>query len=235
MQCEMFAARTIRRAMTIFGLVFGLTITTTAHADVIFGTMSAPDIDVGPTLGDRLEGIVGSAGPEVKPEAGQSFPDAIARIGQTEVEPIPAISYDYAFIDALPKAQGDAQFACLAEALYFEARGETAEGVFAVAEVILNRVDSNRFPDTVCKVVNQGTGRKYACQFSYTCDGIPDVVSEHRAMTRMEKIADVMLDGAPRELTDGALYYHTNAVNPSWASVFDRVATIGVHYFYTQS
>ena len=235
MQCDVFATRAIGRAMTIAGLVLGLTFSTSAMADVTFGTKSAPDIEIGPSLGDRLQGIVGPAGPEVKPDAGQSLRDVITRRGQDDVEDLPDISYDYGFVDTLPAAEGDAQFECLAEALYFEARGETAQGVFAVAEVILNRVDSKKFPDTICKVVNQGTGRKYACQFSYTCDGLPEAVAERRTMERMEKIAAVMVDGAPRKLTDGALFYHTKAVNPSWASVFDRVTTIGAHHFYVQS
>ncbi|WP_375261304.1 cell wall hydrolase [Palleronia sp.] len=221
--------------MTIVGLVLGLTTSTAAIADVTFGTKSAPDIEIGPSLGDRLEGIVGRSGPEVKPDAQQSLRDAITRRGQGDTKDLPKISYDYGFVDTLPAADGNAQFQCLAEALYFEARGETAEGVFAVAEVILNRVDSKKFPDTICKVVNQGTGRKYACQFSYTCDGLPEAVGEPRIMERMEKIAGLMIDGAPRDLTDGALFYHTKAVSPYWASAFDRVTTIGEHHFYVQS
>lgn len=235
MQCDFFAARAVRRAMTIVGLVAGLTISTAAMADVTFGTKSAPDIELGPTLGDRLQGLVGSAAPEVKPDAGLTLRDALARDVQGEGKDLPEIEYDYGFVDTLPAADGDKQFECLSEALYFEARGEGAKGVFAVAEVILNRVDSPRFPDTICKVVNQGTGRMHACQFSYTCDGIPEVVGERRTMDRMEKIAGLFIDGAPRELTDGALFYHTKAVNPYWASAFDRVATIGEHHFYVQS
>eukprot|EP00581_Thalassiosira_minuscula_P035425 CAMPEP_0184455124 /NCGR_PEP_ID=MMETSP0740-20130409/22369_1 /TAXON_ID=385413 /ORGANISM="Thalassiosira miniscula, Strain CCMP1093" /LENGTH=142 /DNA_ID=CAMNT_0026826875 /DNA_START=64 /DNA_END=489 /DNA_ORIENTATION=- len=83
----------------------------------------------------------------------------------------PQIEYSKAWLDAQPKAAGGEQFACLAEALYFEARGETVKGQFAVAEVILNRVKSAQFPNSLCGVIKQGTGRKYQCQFTYTCDG----------------------------------------------------------------
>ena len=114
------------------------------------------------------------------------------------------------------------------------ARGETPKGQFAVAEVILNRVDSAQFPDTVCGVVNQGTGRKYQCQFTYTCDGLSDVVRDAASYRDVGKIAKLMLDGAPRALTDGAEFYHTKAVNPRWAKVFDRTTTIGAHRFYAQ-
>lgn len=129
-------------------------------------------------------------------------------------------------------ASGDAQWECLTQALYFEARGESVRGQFAVAEVILNRVDSSLFPNTACKVINQGTGRKFACQFTFTCDGHPEVIREKAAHHRMGKIAKLMLEGAPRDLTDGATYYHTKAVNPRWARKFARTTTIGVHHFY---
>ncbi|MEM9435001.1 MAG: cell wall hydrolase [Pseudomonadota bacterium] len=135
----------------------------------------------------------------------------------------------------MPPAKGDAQWACLTEALYFEARGETVQGQIAVAEVILNRADSTRFPDTVCDVINQGTGRKYACQFTYTCDGRPEHMNNAAARERVGKVARIMLDGAPRLLSGGATFYHTTAVNPRWARSFRRTAKHGVHLFYAGS
>lgn len=145
------------------------------------------------------------------------------------------LTYTDDWLDAQAPAKGGPQWACLAEALYFEARGESVKGQFAVAEVILNRVDSPRFPDTVCSVVNQGTGRKFACQFTYTCDGQAEVIREKAAFEQVGKVAKLMLNGAPRALTDGAEYYHTKAVRPSWAKSFSRTTTIGVHHFYRAS
>lgn len=142
------------------------------------------------------------------------------------------ISYSKEWLAGLPAAKGGEEWRCLAEALYFEARGESVKGQFAVAEVIMNRVDSPRFPDSVCGVINQGTGRKYQCQFTYTCDGHAEVIAEPRAFERVGKVAKLILSGAPRELTDGATYYHTKSVRPSWSKKFARTATIGVHYFY---
>lgn len=142
---------------------------------------------------------------------------------------------DAATLNALPTASGGAQWKCLSQALYFEARGETIKGQVAVAEVILNRVSSSRFPDTVCGVINQGTGRKFACQFTYTCDGRPEHINEPAAYVRVGKIARMMLNGAPRELAGGATFYHTTAVNPRWASKFRRTARHGVHLFYARS
>ena len=92
-------------------------------------------------------------------------------------------------LDARPEARGGAQWTCLTEALYFEARGESVAGQFAVAEVILNRVTDPRYPDTICGVVNEGTGRRFACQFTYTCDGRPEAVDDPRMWQRMGQIA----------------------------------------------
>ncbi len=149
----------------------------------------------------------------------------------TSSEPV---QYSRSWIDAKPAVKGNEQWACLAEALYFEARGESVKGQFAVAEVILNRVDSASYPDTVCAVIRQGTGRKYQCQFTFTCDGVDEVVAEKAAYARGGKIAKLMVDGAPRILTQGATHYHTKAVNPSWSRKMPRTATIGVHHFYRQ-
>ncbi len=144
------------------------------------------------------------------------------------------VNYSRGFLSEQPRAAGDEQWQCLAEALYFEARGETVKGQFAVAEVILNRVDSPRYPNSVCGVVHQGTGKKYGCQFTYTCDGNPESIHEPGAFADVGKVALLMLSGAPRALTDGATHYHTGQVNPKWARKFPLTAQIGTHLFYRQ-
>lgn len=142
--------------------------------------------------------------------------------------------YTLSDLDTLPEPQGGRDLQCLAEALYFEARGEAIAGQAAVAEVILNRVDARSYPDSVCGVVHQGTGRRHACQFSYHCDGRAEVYNEPRSHARAMKLAGMMLDGASRELTGGATHYHTRKVSPRWSRVFPRTATIGAHHFYRQ-
>lgn len=144
------------------------------------------------------------------------------------------ITYSHEWLAQLPKPQGGAEWRCLAEALYFEARGESIKGQFAVAEVIMNRVNSTRYPDTICGVINQGTGRKYACQFTYTCDGHAEIIAEPKAFERVGKIAKVTMKAEKRPLTKGATHYHTKAVSPNWARVYPRTATIGFHHFYKQ-
>lgn len=142
------------------------------------------------------------------------------------------IGYTREWLKNQPVATGGADWLCLTEALYFEARGESIKGQIAVAEVILNRVDSRKFPNSVCAVVNQGTGRIHRCQFSYTCDGIAEIVNEPEAYRNVGKIARALLDGAPRNLTLGAKFYHNHTVSPSWSRVFTRTASIDGHLFY---
>ncbi len=137
-------------------------------------------------------------------------------------------------LTAMGRSRGNGEWRCLTEALYFEARGEEVVGQYAVAEVILNRVDHRNYPNTICGVVNQGTGRQYACQFTYTCDGNPETIHDTGAWHRLGHVARIMMDGAPRDLTDGATHYHANWVNPRWARLYPRTATYGVHHFYRQ-
>ena len=84
---------------------------------------------------------------------------------------------------------------CLANAVYFEARGEEVRGQIAVAQVVMNRVFSPFYPKDVCGVVYENANRHNACQFTFACDGIPDVVTEPDAWERAKRIARDMLDG----------------------------------------
>jgi len=154
------------------------------------------------------------------------------RLASYTARPEADLRYSRDWLAGMAFEKGGAQWQCLAEALYFEARGESVKGQFAVAEVIMNRVESAEFPDSICGVIKQGTGRKYACQFTYTCDGHPEVIGEPRAFEQVGKVAKLMVGGAPRNLTAGATHYHTRAVNPRWARVFPRTTSIGVHHFY---
>ena len=179
-------------------------------------------------------------GPRLGALMGDVAADAVAAVGWSGVPPVPPAPPDapgdVAALVAAAEPAGDAEWYCLAEALYFEARGEDPEGQAAVAEVILNRVDSPAYPDSVCAVVGQvadGSGGG-GCQFSYRCDGLPDAIRERRAWAEVGRVARAMLDDAPRTLTDGATYYHASSVSPSWADAFPRTASIGAHLFYRE-
>lgn len=133
---------------------------------------------------------------------------------------------------SMPKKRAMSQFKCLAEALYFEARSESILGQRAVAEVILNRVESRYYPSSICAVVKQGAHRRNRCQFSYNCDGLPESISEPRAYQRAIAVAKAALEGKGPALTAGATHYHTDYVRPSWSRKLTRTATIGTHIFY---
>ena len=213
--------KTIVAAATTAAAVFAAT---SATADQVLSSR------LGALLGQERQSL--QTVPDQRLAALAALPPASERGVVTG--PQGGVDYSDTFLASQPAPTGGEQWHCLAEALYFEARGESTQGLFAVGEVILNRVDSAAYPNTVCGVINQGTGRKYACQFTYTCDGISDDIGNPSAFNRVGKVAKLLLDGAPRALTEGATHYHTTAVSPSWARKFPRTAQIGSHLFYRQ-
>jgi spore germination cell wall hydrolase CwlJ-like protein len=224
---------TMRSGLFRRGLAAAL-LMTCAHAAIADGA-----------LADRVEALLGQerAALDVVPDqrlAALSVQPASPVATPVAAQPAaePAVAEPAAAVAPAPEAalaqMGSDSWQCLTEALYFEARGESDRGVRAVAEVILNRVDSPNYPNSVCSVVHQGTGQRYACQFTYTCDGISDAIREHGAWDRVGQIAAQMLAGAPRDLTGGATHYHTRAVSPSWARRYPLTAQIDSHLFYRQ-
>ena len=122
---------------------------------------------------------------------------------------------------------------CLAEAVYFEARGEAVRGQIAVAQVVMNRTFSGFYPTTVCGVVYQNKHRHFACQFTFACDNIADVVREPDMWDRARKIAKAMLDGQLWLPEVGkSTHYHAYWVHPSWVSEMKKMYKFGVHTFY---
>ncbi|HET9816998.1 MAG TPA: cell wall hydrolase [Xanthobacteraceae bacterium] len=122
---------------------------------------------------------------------------------------------------------------CLAEAVYFEARGEAVRGQIAVAQVVMNRAFSGFYPNTVCGVVYQNKHRHYACQFTFACDNVADVVREPDMWDRAKKIAKAMLDGQlwlPEVAK--STHYHAYWVRPSWVNEMKKMYKFGVHTFY---
>ena len=122
---------------------------------------------------------------------------------------------------------------CLADAVYFELRGEAKRGQIAVAQVVMNRVFSGFYPNNVCGVVYQNSHRKLACQFTFACDGIPDVVKEPEMWKQATEIARDMLDGKLWLPEVGhSTHYHAYWVHPAWVREMRRTQKIGVHSFY---
>jgi spore germination cell wall hydrolase CwlJ-like protein len=122
---------------------------------------------------------------------------------------------------------------CLAEAIYFEARGETLRGQIAVAQVVMNRVFTRFYPGTVCGVVYQNVHRRNACQFSFACDGKRKVIKDRYAWSVAKYVAALTIDGKVWEPDIAkATHYHATWVDPWWVGTMHKMASHGVHIFY---
>lgn len=122
---------------------------------------------------------------------------------------------------------------CLATAVYFEARGEPTRGQLAVAQVVMNRVRSTLYPDTICGVVYQGQWRRTGCQFSFTCDGIADVPKDKNKWLLANELAARVTQGESWLGDIGyATHYHANYVKPRWRREMRRIKQVGRHIFY---
>lgn len=133
----------------------------------------------------------------------------------------------------IPEARLARAEQCLAEAIYFEARGEPKQGQYAVAQVVMNRVRSGYYPADVCGVVYQNVHRRNACQFSFACDRIPDRVTNQHAWNLATAIArDVTRGGAWLPDVGDATHYHATYVRPNWVRDMVKEDKIGRHIFY---
>ena len=136
-------------------------------------------------------------------------------------------------------------FICLALNTYHEAKNQSLVGQIATAQVVMNRVEDNRFPSTVCEVVKQGPTRpswedpekeypiKHRCQFSWYCDGKDDTPKNEKAWKTAQDVAFLVLyDKIKLDVTEGATHYHATYVRPAWAKTKKRTTRIEKHIFY---
>lgn len=127
---------------------------------------------------------------------------------------------------------------CLTTAVYYESRSEPLQGQVAVAQVIMTRVESDEYPDTVCAVVQEGgNSRLHRCQFSYYCDGKDEVMRDLRAKDRAERVAESVLFGGVRDADLlGVTHYHAYYASPSWVRLVNMtyVCQRGRHLFYME-
>ena len=126
---------------------------------------------------------------------------------------------------------------CLAKNIYWEARNQSINGMYAVAKVTLNRVNDSRWPSTVCAVVKQRKlrGGSWICQFSWYCDGLSDHPTHKESWNMAKLIATVTIEyGTEEQFLNKTYWYHSNKVNPYWASAYNPTRVIGDHIFYTE-
>jgi spore germination cell wall hydrolase CwlJ-like protein len=177
--------------------------------------------------------------PDLKPP---QAPDAPSRAGESgeSIAPKGEVNADdqrtptpaerLGLLDAKLRAKSEK---CLAEAVYFEARGEAVRGQIAVAQVVLNRAFSGFYPNTVCAVVYQSKYRHTVCQFTFACESNTDVIREPDMWERARKIAKAALDGLIWLPEVGkSTHYHAYYVRPSWVGEMKKLYRFGVHTFY---
>lgn len=128
-------------------------------------------------------------------------------------------------LSGLDIAQAEDPLDCLAKTVYFESRGESTPGQFAVASVVMNRVRSNVYPNTVCEVVYQ------PYQFSWTLlKGLNN--QNKQAWVKAQFIASMLINGSLKSNVGESLDYHNTTVNPRWAKHYVKSIVIGKHIFY---
>lgn len=133
---------------------------------------------------------------------------------------------------------------CLALNIYFESRNQSKLGKYGVAEVVLNRVKSEKYPNDICSVVYQAKTymnaagvvypKRNMCQFSWYCDGKSDIPKDTKMWVEALKISVNILGQPATDITEGSLFYHSIAVNPYWAKSLTRVVRIDDHIFYKE-
>lgn len=127
----------------------------------------------------------------------------------------------------------DDDMKCLAQAVYFESRGEPLIGQLGVAQVILNRSKDPRFPSSVCGVIHQrGTKSASSCQFAFACDGRSDEPPATSDWEMAKSVAFVAMEDAWHDVTGNAIFFHAKHASPQWRHRMEKTATLGQHVFY---
>jgi len=169
-----------------------------------------------------------------EPETLVVAPKAGAPVLATAPVPLPPVRPVHTgYSDLIDPEDMDREQRCLAEAVYFEARSEPPAGQAAVAQVVLNRVKSGLYPDSVCGVVYQNRHRYLGCQFTFACEGKSLRVTEPGPWKLAKKVArDVTFGQTYLPDVGSATHYHANYVRPSWSRIFKKTDKIGKHIFY---
>jgi len=147
----------------------------------------------------------------------------------------PIYKYSPAYVKINVEKFNSESITCLTKAIYFESNTQPRVGMYAVAEVILNRVRSDKFPDSICDVVTQRTTHEYKlCQFSYFCDGRPEKVLSQMMYKKCKEIAILAILNQDKKITKGATHYHATYVTPYWSKTLVKTIQIGDHIFYRE-
>jgi spore germination cell wall hydrolase CwlJ-like protein len=134
-------------------------------------------------------------------------------------------------VDPVGEEPLDHAITCLSRTIYWEAKSDGAAGMEAIANVVMNRLGHEGFPNTICEVVRQGN-EQGACQFSWWCDGRSDDAEEDKPYSIAKEISRKALNRQLPDRTGGAMYFHRRKVTPGWSTEYIKTVEIGKHIFY---
>ncbi|GKS68317.1 cell wall hydrolase [Nitrosomonas sp. PY1] len=199
-------------------IIFGIQLVTILSISLAFADDQAQKAEVAKEKAEVLEEKVATEGSQASP------PPTSQLITKTQVQAV----------DPSGKEPMEDAITCLARTIYWEARGTSISGMEVVANVVMNRVGHEGFPETVCGVVKQGQ-EKGACQFSWWCDGRPDDAKEDESYATAKEITRKALNHQLVDQTNGALYFHHKKVSPSWSKEYIKTTEVEDFLFYKPS
>lgn len=160
---------------------------------------------------------------------------SVTEIAPPEPEPVVELVTEETFYS-------ERDLECLALNSYYESRNQSVAGQIAVAQVVLNRVESRKFPDTICEVIYQGPTYtnwkgnempvRNRCHFSWWCDGKSDIPVDVRTYHKILDMLTELVYSETIDITDGSTHYHADYVEPDWSKKLERTVTIDDHIFY---
>ena len=160
---------------------------------------------------------------------------SVTEIAPPEPEPVVELVTEETFYS-------ERDLECLALNSYYESRNQSVAGQIAVAQVVLNRVESRKFPDTICEVIYQGPTYtnwkgnempvRNRCHFSWWCDGKSDIPVDVRTYHKILDMLTELVYSDTIDITDGSTHYHADYVEPDWSKKLERTVTIDDHIFY---
>ena len=215
----------MRKSFLAFAATAATLVASLAGAEETGSMARAAEADAKPTVSETA--LTDEVVPVfVEGEIVQQIPEAPEIVETVDEAPRAASLRD--LVASMPaNSQMSEEMRCLAGAIYFESRGEPLEGQLAVAQVIINRSESSRFPSSYCGVVFQRS------QFSFVKGGrMPRIKQHSAAWKRAQAIARIAHQGLWNSEADDSLYFHANYVRPSWAKRKIARATINTHIFY---
>ncbi|OAS26164.1 cell wall hydrolase [Methylobacterium platani] len=174
-----------------------------------------------------------AAGGQISPRLDRDVRAAITTAARIAPEALPSEDARRRYADLITPENAEKEQRCLAEAVYFEARGEPEQGQAAVAQVVLNRAKSGLYPSNICGVVYQNRHRYMGCQFSFACEGKSLRITDDASWQTATRVAHAVVEGRTY-LADvgGATHYHADYVKPRWSRRLRKMDVIGRHIFY---